>query len=47
MGCAVWEYENMRSHAVSMIKRPMKFFRKQADYSLDKYVSINLSFNIL
>ncbi|KAG5896528.1 hypothetical protein JTB14_020501 [Gonioctena quinquepunctata] len=32
VGAAIWEYENMRSHAVNMLKKPMKYFKKQADY---------------
>nr|XP_023020387.1 presenilins-associated rhomboid-like protein, mitochondrial [Leptinotarsa decemlineata] len=34
LGAAIWEYENMRSHAVSMLRKPMKFFKRQADYGV-------------
>lgn len=40
VGCAVWEYENMRAHAISMIKRPIKFFKKQSEYGFDKSNSL-------
>ncbi|KAL1500908.1 hypothetical protein ABEB36_006327 [Hypothenemus hampei] len=36
VGCAIWEYENMRSHAASMIKRPMKFFKKGSEYGIER-----------
>ncbi|CAH1133648.1 unnamed protein product [Ceutorhynchus assimilis] len=36
VGCAIWEYESMRSHALNMLKKPIKFFRRQAEYGLDK-----------
>ncbi|CAG9854849.1 unnamed protein product [Phyllotreta striolata] len=31
LSAIVWEYENMRSHAKNMIRKPMKFFRKKVD----------------
>lgn len=31
VGCAIWEYENMRAHAISMIKRPLNFFKRQPE----------------
>ncbi|XP_050309376.1 presenilins-associated rhomboid-like protein, mitochondrial isoform X2 [Anthonomus grandis grandis] len=36
VGCAIWEYENMRAHAVSMLKRPIKYFKRQGDYGLER-----------
>ncbi|KAJ8921051.1 hypothetical protein NQ315_015847 [Exocentrus adspersus] len=34
LGASIWEYENMRSHAISMIKRPVKFFRNKTDQGI-------------
>ncbi|XP_050517422.1 presenilins-associated rhomboid-like protein, mitochondrial [Diabrotica virgifera virgifera] len=31
VGAAIWEYENMRSHAKMQLRKPMKFFRKSID----------------
>ncbi|XP_066251179.1 presenilin-associated rhomboid-like protein, mitochondrial [Euwallacea similis] len=36
LGCSLWEYENMRSHVVNMLKKPVKFFNKQSEFGLDK-----------
>ncbi|KAF7278317.1 hypothetical protein GWI33_008534 [Rhynchophorus ferrugineus] len=33
VGCAIWEYERMRSNAISALKRPIKFFKRKADIS--------------
>ncbi|CAH0557736.1 unnamed protein product [Brassicogethes aeneus] len=30
-GAAIWEYENMRSHARSMLKKPIKFFKRKTE----------------
>lgn len=40
VGCAIWEYENMRSHALTMIKRPLRFFKKQTEYGLDRSIAL-------
>ncbi|XP_056630693.1 presenilins-associated rhomboid-like protein, mitochondrial [Diorhabda sublineata] len=31
LGASIWEYENMRGHAKRMLKKPMKFFKRQVD----------------
>ncbi|KAJ8960921.1 hypothetical protein NQ318_020221 [Aromia moschata] len=36
VGAAIWEYENMRAHAIRMLKKPMKFFKGKADYSIER-----------
>ncbi|XP_018564283.1 presenilins-associated rhomboid-like protein, mitochondrial [Anoplophora glabripennis] len=36
LGAAIWEYENMRAHAISMIKRPIKFFRNKSERGIEK-----------
>ncbi|KAL3282153.1 hypothetical protein HHI36_005348 [Cryptolaemus montrouzieri] len=30
-GAAIWEYENMRAHAISMLKRPISLFRRRSE----------------
>jgi len=36
IGCSILEYENLRSHAISMIKKPVKFFKKHSEYGFEK-----------
>ncbi|KAJ8968563.1 hypothetical protein NQ314_002227 [Rhamnusium bicolor] len=36
VGAAIWEYENMRSHAIHMIKKPIKFFKNKVDQGIEK-----------
>ncbi|EFA03514.2 presenilins-associated rhomboid-like protein, mitochondrial [Tribolium castaneum] len=31
VGAAIWEYENMRAHAIKMLKKPVRLFKRQAD----------------
>ncbi|XP_030751151.1 presenilins-associated rhomboid-like protein, mitochondrial isoform X1 [Sitophilus oryzae] len=36
VGCAIWEYENMRSHAISALKRPVKFFKRKTEFAVER-----------
>ncbi|XP_044266745.1 presenilins-associated rhomboid-like protein, mitochondrial [Tribolium madens] len=31
VGAAIWEYETMRAHAIKMLKKPVRLFKRQAD----------------
>ncbi|KAK9870539.1 hypothetical protein WA026_008101 [Henosepilachna vigintioctopunctata] len=37
-GAAIWEYENMRAHAISMLKRPSSFFRRKYQDKENAYI---------
>lgn len=39
LGATIWEYENMRSHALKKLKQPMKFFRRKLDDGFQQTVS--------
>ncbi|ERL93545.1 hypothetical protein D910_10834 [Dendroctonus ponderosae] len=36
VGCAIWEYEHLRAHASKMLKKPIRFFRKQEEFGVDR-----------
>ncbi|KAK9720505.1 Rhomboid family [Popillia japonica] len=35
-GAVIWQYENMRAHAIKMLHKPMDFMQKQVDLKLGK-----------
>ncbi|XP_044750973.1 presenilins-associated rhomboid-like protein, mitochondrial isoform X2 [Coccinella septempunctata] len=37
-GAAIWEYENMRSHAASMLKKPLSLFRRRTEERSHPYL---------
>ncbi|XP_045471466.1 presenilins-associated rhomboid-like protein, mitochondrial isoform X2 [Harmonia axyridis] len=37
-GAAIWEYENMRAHAASMLKRPLSLFRRRNEDRSHPYI---------
>lgn len=46
-GATLWEYENMRAHALVMLKKPIKFFKRKAEQSVYATVCNFYSFSYL